>query len=272
VAGDARFAAHARHLGERLADDDRAAGSGAGSVAAAEADTPRWSAAGRVLFVAVAEGLAYGREREPLRRAGEWLAAGGAPDALTRELPRLPALDAIRLEGLMVLRARWADAGPWAALRPILAGPGEPAALARALAEALRVPGGAVSSGRADILLANVVLPFAAAWAERVGDADLGARARAIFASLGGLPPNQITRAMGRQLGLPRRPPGARAQQGLHHLWASWCREKRCDGCPCGHDVARASCAQGNLSICWHGDGSADMSREAMHHVRARSL
>jgi hypothetical protein len=38
---------------------------------------------------------------------------------------------------------------------------------------------------------------------------------------------------MARQLGLPRLPAGAQTQQGLHHVWATHCREKRCAGCPC---------------------------------------
>ena len=40
-------------------------------------------------------------------------------------------------------------------------------------------------------------------------------------------------REMARTLGLARLPRGALAQQGLHHLWQSACREKRCDRCPC---------------------------------------
>jgi hypothetical protein len=57
--------------------------------------------------------------------------------------------------------------------------------------------------------------------------------ARAAVGALLGLPSNQITREMTRQLRLPRLPAGALAQQGLHHLWSRACREKRCDICPC---------------------------------------
>lgn len=228
AAGDARFERHVAEFAARLAtaEDER---SHRGPARQARAG---WSAMDRVLCVALAEGLAYGREREPLRRAGEWLAQGGAPDALTRELGRLPALDAARLEGLLTLRARWEPCGPWEHLRLALDASSLTVANV-ALIRALTVAGGAVSPSRATILAANVVLPCAAAWAARHSDAALAARARALYAALPGLPSNQITRAMTHQLGMKRQPPGARAQQGLHHLWAERCREKRCNGCPC---------------------------------------
>ncbi len=230
AAGDARFEAHAFQLGERLA---AAGGATRGERDVLPTAVPRWTAADRVFFAALAEGLAYGRDREPLRQAGAWLAAGGAPDALARQLPRLPVLNATRLEGLLALYARWEVAGPWSALRPILSATFELDTTIRNLMAALSAPSGAVSPGRAAILLANVVLPLAAAWADHTGDTDLAARSRALYAALGGLPANQITRAMARQLGLRRQPAGARAQQGLHHLWAAWCREKQCARCPC---------------------------------------
>jgi hypothetical protein len=61
----------------------------------------------------------------------------------------------------------------------------------------------------------------------------MAARLWAAYRALPSLPGNQITRAMIRQFGLGRAPAGACAQQGLHHLWAEHCREKRCDTCPC---------------------------------------
>lgn len=226
AAGQARFEERATRFAQALAGEEAAAHTDEMGAA--------WDPVDRVAFVALAEGLAYGREREPLRQAGAWLAAGGAPDALTREAPRLPRLDAVRLEGLLALRARW-QAGPWTALRAALRQ--TPDAVARdALLRALMVPGGMVSRGRAAILAVNVVLPLAAAWAARQGeaaDAALGERARALYAAFPGLPSNQITREMARQLGMLRQPRGARAQQGLQHLWARHCREKRCAGCPC---------------------------------------
>ena len=90
-----------------------------------------------------------------------------------------------------------------------------------------------MSSGRALILAASVALPFAVAAARTEDDADLQARAQEVFARLPGLPSNAITRTMREQLALPRLPGRARAHQGLHHLWAAHCREKRCAECPC---------------------------------------
>ena len=235
---------------------------------------PGWSAADHILWLALAEALGYGRDRAALRAWGARLAPSGArgcDSAHTSALPALPALPALtdlsrverlRLRGLFAWRERWATSSPWSPIQHALmandltevAGgangalvgadgganvaqwaPGQVVSKAgRRLLAALRVGGGAVSAGRAVILAANVALPFAAAWATLVGDEALAAQARDVYAALPGAPSNQITREMARQLGLPRAPDGAAAQQGLHHLWATHCREKRCDGCPCG--------------------------------------
>jgi hypothetical protein len=70
----------------------------------------------------------------------------------------------IRLGGLLALWERWRVTGPWEPLlAALLAGPA-------AVIEALRVPGGAISASRARIMAANVVFPFAAAQAARIGD------------------------------------------------------------------------------------------------------
>jgi len=77
------------------------------------------------------------------------------------------------------------------------------------------------------------MLPFAVAAARTEGDAAMEARAQEVFATLPGLPSNAITRTMRGRLALARLPGRARAHQGLHHLWAAHCREKRCSRCPC---------------------------------------
>jgi hypothetical protein len=82
-------------------------------------------------------------------------------------------------------------------------------------------------------MAAKVVFPFAAALAAQIGDAALADRARSTYLALPGLPSNQITREMTRQLGLARHPDGAAVQQGLHHLWASWRHAKVCARCLC---------------------------------------
>jgi hypothetical protein len=256
AAGEARFAAYVAEFVTRLT---------------AEPDTPcaaagPWRAEDRVLLLALAEGLAYGRDRAALRAAGEWLAAGGAPDALTRELPRLPQLDAARLEGLLTLCERWRGVGPWAYLRRALTPPDGASvdavmrpsaasttrgalALGRRMVTALALGGAALSPARAAILVVNVVLPCGVAVAERAGDVALAARLWATYRALPGLPGNQITRAMSRQLGLARALAGACAQQGLHHVWAAHCREKRCDTCPCARPADPAVyCPHGQVT------------------------
>ena len=95
------------------------------------------------------------------------------------------------------------------------------------------------------IALANVALPFAVAWARRVGDAALERDGLALYAGLPGLASNAITREMTRQLGMARQPVGACAQQGLQHIWARWCQRKLCAGCLCGGAGAARACERG---------------------------
>ncbi len=200
---------------------------------------PGWSAADGALFAALAEGLVYGRDRDTLRACGERLARGDAPDALLTSAARMTAIERRRLAGLLALRDRWLACGPLAALTQALQAGADRAGVGGAaltLLEALRVAErGAVSPGRARILAFNVALPFIVAWARAQPDAPpvLARLALAATAALPSLPSNQITREMTRQLGLPRLPSGALAQQGLHHVWSRHCREKRCCGCPC---------------------------------------
>jgi hypothetical protein len=176
--------------------------------------------------------LAYGRDRAALREAGVQLVVAVAPAVLASPDRRLPHIENQRLQGLLSLHARWQAAGPWQPLCAVLVD-GPPQRAARALIERTGVQGGLVSPGRAAIVVANVMLPFAAAVGLHCGKGALAARAAAVYQVLPGLPSNAITRLMALQFGLPRLPRGAVAQLGLHHLWAERCREKRCSECPC---------------------------------------
>lgn len=191
-----------------------------------------WSTTDRVLFEALAEGLGYGRDRAALRAVGAALARGAVPQAAAL-CARLPALEHKRTRGLRAWFASWRADGPWAALRPALDAASAPRQVCAALTATLALPEGVVSPGRARILLANVVLPFARAWGQVHAHPAVVDAASAAYLALPGLPANQITRAMSQQLGLARNPPGAAAQQGLHAIWAGFCREKRCSLCPC---------------------------------------
>lgn len=210
---------------------------------------PGWTDADRALFIAIAEGLGYGRDREALRICGERLALGEPHEALLGAATRLGVVERSRLAGLVALLVRWRATGPIAALIHALeagamraGAEGAGLALTEALTVAER---GAVSPGRARIVSFNVALPAIVAWARGQPDAPpvatLRALALAAAEALPGLQSNQITREMARQLGLRRLPSGALAQQGAHHVWGRHCREKRCEGCPC----ARAPSAPG---------------------------
>jgi hypothetical protein len=218
-------------------------------------NAPRWSHADIILWLALAEALGYGRDRDGMRDAALRLLASprdtDAPSppspvgALGRSRSGFPLsswergsggevsrLDAHRQRGLENWFTRWRSDGPWDALEPLLRAGDEHtagAALARALTAASE---GAISPGRAAIVVANVALPFALTRADQTDDHELARRVHAVYATLPGLPSNTITRLLTRQLGLARMPAGAQAQQGLHHVWARWCREKRCETCP----------------------------------------
>lgn len=214
------------------------------TVAASSGAGGPWRAEDRALWPELAEALAYGRDRAALRACGDHLAAGESLDTLQSAGDGLPRVERDRLRGLLALAARWEERGPVATLAAILYPPCLPAdalasrkgalplaELGRRLARALIVSGGAVSPGRATIVVANVVLPFLAAWGHASGSLRLAERARAVYAALPGLPANTLTRTMSRQLGLRQQPRGALAQQGLHEVWSATCREKRCAAC-----------------------------------------
>jgi uncharacterized protein DUF2851 len=88
-----------------------------------------------------------------------------------------------------------------------------------------------LGSARTDILICNVVLPFAAAVAQREDCPALTESAQNLYQAHPGLASNQITRAMCQQLLLKSEPKGACQQQGLHHIYVQTCRDKRCHEC-----------------------------------------
>lgn len=217
AAGLARFAEHAARLDDALRTSTILTENG-------------WDRPNRVLWLALAEALGYGRDRAALRRFAKTLLE--APPT-SESYVSLPGIERLRARGLLAWYGRWRRAGPWAAIEPAIRA-GEPRQAVLALLAALQVEEkGAVSPGRAAIVAVNVALPFAAALAAISGESALDDRARAIYTAWPGLPSNQIVREMARTLGLARLPRGALAQQGLHHLWQHACREKRCERCPC---------------------------------------
>jgi hypothetical protein len=187
------------------------------------------------LIPALAEGLGYGRDREFFRAAGLYLQ--GITDVLPEPLGRSAQpnpLDARRLRVLSMLVKQWSGVGAWQTLRKLLLPP--LSARAMTLLQALRAAFCelGLSLARADILIVNVVLPFASAVALLEHDALLAERAQALYVMHPGLPSNRITRIMCTQLRLQEEPQGSCQQQGLHYIYQQTCREKCCEVCIVG--------------------------------------
>ena len=217
------------------------------------------------LITALAEGLGYGRDRVFFRAAGQYLLGleSGMPEPLGHTVDP-PPLDRGRLQVLRRLVEQWRVLGAWQTLRKIVSvtaaqaaqqaiaatGAGEGDALPEAKyvfleekkrtleylnrLQELRDVFQGLGTARADILICNVVLPFAVAVALIEHDTALAGQAEALYTGYPGLSSNRITRAMCKQLQLTREPKGACEQQGLHYIYQQTCQEKRCEVCIMG--------------------------------------
>jgi hypothetical protein len=190
------------------------------------------------LIPALAEGLGYGRDRDFFRAAGLYLVGriSSVPEPLGRA-PQPSPLDDGRLRVLRRLVEEWRNPGVWETLRALMLPdlPRTNEQLLQVLREALRNVG--LSLARADILLCNVVLPFAAAIALIEHHTLLGQRAEELYLLHPGLPSNRITRMMITQLQLTSEPRGSCQQQGLHYIYQQTCQAKDCDRCIAGRNV-----------------------------------
>lgn len=96
-----------------------------------------------------------------------------------------------------------------------------------------------IGDARIVSLIANVLIPFAMAYAEQTDDAHLLEAAAAAWERLPAVDPNEITRRAQRQIagatGLGAL--GSRGQQGLIHLDQTLCAPRRCYECPIAHAV-----------------------------------
>jgi Protein of unknown function (DUF2851) len=214
------------------------------------------------LITALAEGLGYGRDRAFFRAAGRYLLGleSAMPEPLGRTFDPSP-LDRGRLQVLRRLVEQWRVHGAWQSLRKIVCVAADQQVIAANCAEkidaaerdflegrmsdldrpergkglqALRGIFQGLGTARADILICNVVLPFATAVALIEHDTVLAEEAAALYTEYPGLSSNRITRAMCEQLQLTREPKGACEQQGLHYIYQQTCQEKRCEVCMMG--------------------------------------
>ncbi len=88
-----------------------------------------------------------------------------------------------------------------------------------------------IGRGRAQVIVVNVLLPFAAA-------AGVG-QAEALFGRLPGEPSNRVLQYMAAQLGVAGIARGACRQQGLLQLFRHTCAARACERCPARQDGAR---------------------------------
>jgi hypothetical protein len=189
------------------------------------------------LIPALAEALGFGRDRAFFRAAGLHLI--GAVKTIPEPLGRAPQpspLDTNCLHMLRKLVEQWHTTGAWDPLRQALitTSPNNDRQYPRRGVQKLRNIFAGLGTARTDILICNIVLPFAAAVAQQENDFTLAEYARNLFVTYPGLSSNQITRAMCKQLMLKSEPKGACQQQGLHFIYTQTCREKRCTECLIG--------------------------------------
>jgi hypothetical protein len=183
------------------------------------------------LLPALAEGLGYGRDRAFFYAVGQRLVG------LTPHIPeplghtQTPApLDENRLGILRALSAGWSQTGLWQTLLPML----QTNLDVKSALLALRALFHPLSRARTDIIIYNVVLPFAIAVAERESNPRLTVRAQQMYLAYPRLVSNRVTRIMSAQLQLSAEPEQACLQQGLHHIYIQNCQAKHCQTCLCG--------------------------------------
>lgn len=94
--------------------------------------------------------------------------------------------------------------------------------------------GAALGQDRATVIASSVLIPFALALSEQLGDAELAEGAMAAWDALPASAHNRLTRAGLLQVtgGAPLRRLGERGMHGLLHLHRTLCTPRRCYECP----------------------------------------
>jgi hypothetical protein len=89
---------------------------------------------------------------------------------------------------------------------------------------------------RAGVIVVNILLPFAVALGQSQNLPELTRKAREVYRRNSVLPPNNLERHMNRQLGISRYCiNSARRQQGLIHIYKTYCIRGKCGECPLGN-------------------------------------
>jgi len=143
---------------------------------------------------------------------------------------------ALRVAGLCHLLQMYEKAGLISSLADLV-GSAPPREAASVLDRAFTVKEGGlfdspdlIGTGRAREIVVNAVLPFFVAYGASVNKSQLEEKARHIYSSYPSLQPNELTRYMSGMLG--NQANGACRQQGLLHIYHTWCRTKECPACP----------------------------------------
>lgn len=99
-------------------------------------------------------------------------------------------------------------------------------------------PRALLGRGRAAEMAVNVILPFGLAWAKASGDPGLKARALELYGRYPRLSPNRVTGEMEERLcgDASTICNSACRQQGLIHIYNTFCRRRRCPECALGGD------------------------------------
>jgi hypothetical protein len=90
-----------------------------------------------------------------------------------------------------------------------------------------------LGTSKAGEIVVNAVLPFVFWWAKMANEPKLAKKAMGLYAGYPKLTENEVTRHMTRQLCLEGQSNLiACQQQGLIHIFRTYCREGRCSACP----------------------------------------
>lgn len=164
------------------------------------------------------------------------------PDAWVRAGVRPANRPELRLRGVALLVARCAHEGLVdALLRPVREGDAARLVARLEVPAPLGEPSPPIGHGRALEMAVNVVGPFALALAPAQGEEALGAAAWRTLAALPGGEDSEPLRHMRAVLAGSAhrlRAPSALEQQGLLHLYHSYCSARACWDCPLAADHA----------------------------------